>query len=125
MINYVEDVELAGEYPVSFAVFLEDYPVASVQSSKSFTIKVENPCLSNAEGRLPSWCPVEEFLPEVLPDWMKQIDDQEITIGGSNLQTYLGDPINAYGDAVTVISRGGVADLFIEHDATFNLFIVR
>ena len=70
-------------------------------ANQAFTITIDNPCLSKNE-KPPTWCPVEKYLPEVLPDWMNQLSDQEVTIGGDNLLTYLGDPINAYGDSVSV-----------------------
>ena len=54
-INYTEDLALAGEYRISYAVFLEEYPFVRQEVSDAFLVTINDPCLVTVQR--PAWCP--------------------------------------------------------------------
>ena len=59
-----------------------------------------------------------------MPDWMSDLEDQEVTIGGEDLVYSLGKPVNVYNQTMVVEIKAGFADIFTGLDTFFNRFFV-
>lgn len=123
-VNNVEDIGLAGFYSISYSVFLTEYTFIRVEKLDAFVVHVEDPCAVSFNR--PNWCPkiITEVNPEFLPEWLENLTDQEVTLGGANLEYVMGEPINVFNQTMDVEIRGGLADVFIQYDKFFNRFIV-
>ena len=60
VVNFIDTYEAVGSYPISFTVFLEEYPDKNVEVLDAFVIDIVNPCEDDSVFNKPFWCP-EDF----------------------------------------------------------------
>jgi hypothetical protein len=123
-----EDEEMLGSFEISYKVFLVDYPDRAVKSSVPFTVTIVDPCVADTEDfPRPSRCPVEAVdigdLDDELPEWMAELDHQEITLFDSKVIAF-GEPENTFGQEIDVEVDLGGARTFVKYDAAINSLIV-
>ena len=63
---------------------------------------IDDPCLVTVQR--PNWCPdiIYDVEPGFVPDWIQDLVNQEVTIGGENIVYNLGVPVNVYGQTMDV-----------------------
>ena len=118
-VDYNENEETVGVYPISYTIYLIEYPGRNTEVWNAFIVEIIDPCDTNNNSK-PVWCPVDFVDPKIetviTPPWMENLTDQTIQFGGSDLVYAFGDPINVYEESMVVSVEGGFADIFIQFD---------
>ena len=79
VVNYNEDSETAGIYPISYSVFLVEYPGRNAEVWNAFTVEIIDPCDVGTNDSKPIWCPITYVDPKIetviTPPWMEALAD--------------------------------------------------